>query len=76
MSWMRGKNKETGLHEFQCYDYNGKLFASGFGFADYRECEREAEIAERRMTIEMHYGPAPTEYAEMTLDEIFAELEL
>lgn len=69
MSWTRSNNKENGTFSYEVFDWNGNLYEQAEGFTNYKECERAAEAAERKMTFEMQNGPL------MPLEDIFAEMD-
>ena len=77
MSWTRGRTADKTRFTFTCYDYDGKIFATG-EFDTAAEADRAGEAAERRVALAALYPDLESQPGdpEMTLDEILKELEL
>jgi hypothetical protein len=71
--WTRSRNKETGLHSFEVRNPAGEIVATGEGYADHRDCDREAQMHERKLWMAV-IAPAACDMPEMSDDELLAEL--
>lgn len=67
--YTRSRDKETGTFSYKVWDWNGDLYAEEGDFVDHQECDKQAELAERRMTLEMQSGEKP-----MTIDDVIQDM--
>ena len=70
----RTRDKLTGLHSFTVYAPDGTVYAQGKGYADYRQCERDAQMHERALWLGAPKAEPCDSVNAMSDDELLAEL--
>ena len=72
--WERNRDKETGLHSFTVWNASGDVIGKGEGFACHVKCERAAQDVERGQWTNKITEYNTDDLANMTDDELLAEL--